>query len=148
MPKSLGCITADELRRLGADCGDVASASYDDDDSQFEIFDAEWPKGMTVTPKNVRRAIGLDLDLHWYIEHALPVSARKAYDKAMAHASKAYDKAAKATLAWAETEEARVQALKDYDRANAPAIMAHEKAQAQAFMDAYRLAKKCAGDEA
>ena len=43
---------------------------------QVDIFRTEWPNGCVVNEKNIRRAVKLDLDVHWAVEYVFPPEAR------------------------------------------------------------------------
>jgi len=73
----------------------------------FEIFQKEWPDGVEITAKNIRRAVELELDVNFVALRVLSVSARNAYIEARVSARKAYNEAM--APAWKVYDEAVVR---------------------------------------
>ena len=65
---------------------------------QIEVFSREWPKGVVVSLKVLKRAVELCLDLDWFAKRVLKAPAEKAYQEATASAEKAYQEAGASAL--------------------------------------------------
>ena len=65
-------VTAEFLRKKGASC------------DQVDIFEREWKDGCEVTLPNLLRAVELELDLNWFVNHCLPATIWKRYDAEVA----------------------------------------------------------------
>jgi len=111
-------ITDSLLRECGA-CAD-----------QRKLFRKLYPRGANTTAATLRRAARAGLLISW-LEHFLPVPARKAYQEAIAPAQKAFLEAI--APAWKAYEEAIAPARKAYLEATAPARKAYGKAIAAAW---------------
>jgi hypothetical protein len=109
-------ITADQLASLDA-CGD-----------HVRVFRQEWPDGMGVTLENVRRAVVLRLDIEWASRCLLTPEEFAVYNKAMAQAITAYDKA---------MDQASRGPGATYIAAEDRALAAYHDAEAAAFLVAW-----------
>ena len=117
---------------------------------QVETFEAEWPDGAELSETNIRRALGLGLDLHWLAHMVLKGPARREYKRTTALALAEYERATAPALAeyarardpaQAEYERAIDLAWAEYERATAPAQAEYERAVAQALISALALAE-------
>ena len=93
---------------------------------QVAIFKKEWPRGVRVTFDSLQRAAELELDLDWFADTFIPISAQAAYWKATAAAWPDFRKARDS--AWAAYRNTRGSLLADFYKAVRSARAAYFKA--------------------
>ena len=108
---------------------------------QLSLVEAEWPGGVPVNAKTIRRARELGLDLDWFSREFLRTPARAEYERVIAPARAEYERVrapARAeyeratSTAWAVYERVRAPARAEYERVIAPARAEYERVRDQA----------------